>query len=679
MEVAGRPRLLLVGRPGNTLNLVQPALAASGVDVVVEAPERAIAAAEALAPKGVIIVLDRPEDSSVAGSLAAAAVAPVLALEAPQKGSETAALVRTADAFARQLTKKKDAKAGVFAGLRFLLITQAWDKAEGLVRDLRAAGATVATADPSGKDWGAVRTIEPHVVLVDIDRPKEAELIERLRADTILRWAVHLPFEWDALAMEELSRIVEGWLASERELVKAAQKGNASASLDAIGVGRAVRALGDAGKPLRIHLTGGDGGGHIDVANGMIVGATFKKTGPESQSIEGTIALAVALAMEDAALRVEPCDRSMPANVAIGVAEALKAARLAQGSIGQETPTDPNVGWENVEFDEGTVPSLRMMVGQIVELIDDDEGDTMQVAPSAPPPLPARRTEPDPIPVLPDPEPDPELSVEAVPAHEQIVSLPDTPSPSPILSTAIPVPVMSVPALTQPAPRTPLPPPPAPQKKGGMGLILGIAGGVIAIGALGAAAFGLWILTTSDHSTPTAGSAPRETVVPPDPEPAVVAPPEEPVAREEPAAEEQPVAQAAVDAGPPSAEAWVDPLVEARARLRPGMTPNDLNRLATPVADVAGARIQSDLVLERAEALVRQREWASAEQQFQEAYLIYPRNPHVSASLAELYLERDRAPLAVQWARSALNLRRGRAEYAALLERAEAAAGGGGP
>jgi hypothetical protein len=724
MDALARPRLLLVGRPGTTLNLVKPVLTASGVDVVIEPPDRALAAAEALAPKGVIIVLDRPEDSNVAAALAATAVAPVLALEAPRVGSETAALVRTADAFARQLTKKKVAPTGLFAGLRFLAITSQWDKAEGLVRDLRAGGATIATADPSGKDWGAIRMIEPHVVLLDVDRAGEAPLLDRLRADPVLRWGVHLPFEWDALVLPELSRIVEGWLATERELVKNAQKGSSSASLDAIGVGRAIRALGDAGPPLRLHLTGGDGAGHIDVANGMIVGATFKHAGADAVSFEGIAAIAVALSMEDAALRVEPCERSMPANVAVAVADALKTARLAQGANLEER-TDPNV---KPQFPEGTVPSLRLMIGQLAELIHDDDPDTAAVhaaavhadtaavhddAPdtagqtvSEPPPFPHQRaTDPDPMMIAAHELASEDLVSEELEAIESVGAAPPPP-PTPILSTALPVPVTSAPALLVPALPTPIPPPippqPMTQKKGSSGVVIGVIAGVVGVGAVTAAAVGLWLMMSGDPATPRASSAPRRADVPADAIAVADPPPPQPIAQHQPAPPANPTPNVAPppddapnvapppddarnvappdDPPPPneqSGEAWADPLVAARARLRANMTPNDLNRLATPVADVAGARIQSDLVLDRAEALVRQRDWQEAEQQFQEAYLIYPRNPHVSASLAELYLERDRASLAVQWARSALNLRRGRAEYADLLARAEAAAGGG--
>ncbi|HJL14503.1 MAG TPA: hypothetical protein RMH99_02535 [Sandaracinaceae bacterium LLY-WYZ-13_1] len=99
------------------------------------------------------------------------------------------------------------------------------------------------------------------------------------------------------------------------------------------------------------------------------------------------------------------------------------------------------------------------------------------------------------------------------------------------------------------------------------------------------------------------------------------------------------------------------------------MAPDALRRVASAhrIEDAREGRRRSDALRERAAAHREEGRWLDAERVLQHAFVLAPTNPHVSRELAELYLARGRAALALPWAERAARLRRRRPTYRLLV------------
>ncbi|MCC6875447.1 MAG: hypothetical protein IT378_14160, partial [Sandaracinaceae bacterium] len=394
MSAGSRSRVLLVARGGAAGDHVQSALAPAGLDVARVAPEQAAASTRAEGLLGAVVLLERPGDSSIAAILAAHANLPVLALEVPA-GIDPSSLASTARAFAQQLAARGEAR-GPLSSLRIALFTEHWDKSEALVPALRAQGATVATAEPGGIGLAAARAIEPQVALLDVPLAEEDALVARLARDPVLGWTVLLPFEWEVLndaggapRVGALARVVDAWLGPERDLVRGvATDGNATSTIESVGVGRFVRALAGVDAPVRIHLQSVGVRGEIDLASSMLAGARVFEGTSETPELEGPHALACLLRLEDATIHAERFDGPMPANIGLDVGDGLKQARLLADTITEEMPTDPSViAWKKRRSSEGssTVPSVRLMLGALAASAPAPSADVTSPMPAVDP------------------------------------------------------------------------------------------------------------------------------------------------------------------------------------------------------------------------------------------------------------------------------------------------------
>lgn len=235
-------------------------------------------------------------------------------------------------------------------GLRVLLVVLDPVRADALASELRARGATVAVTDASGRGLERARGLDPEVVIIDaagIEGPGFA-VVKACRRDPRLRWASMLVVEWDEVWPERARSPDMARLASrlapliEPDRTIAARAG-AEASFDTrlelVGPSRLLRALARVEHTLHVTVRNPRCVVDLDLAQGLVVGATAKRQADAASAplLEGPAALAALLALGSGRVRVERRTNPQSANVMSPVEEALAVA------AGEEPPLPPSI------------------------------------------------------------------------------------------------------------------------------------------------------------------------------------------------------------------------------------------------------------------------------------------------------------------------------------------------
>ncbi|MDQ3030857.1 MAG: hypothetical protein M3Y87_00435, partial [Myxococcota bacterium] len=231
----------------------------------------------------------------------------------------------------------------IFEGLRVLLVDHDPSRADALAQELRGRGATVAVSDSTGRGLERAGGLDPQVVVMDAAGIEGAgfEVVRQLRRDVRLRWASILVAPWDELwpnprgapDAERLAEKIAPLVLHDRALrARALEESAFDARLEATGPCRLLRVLAALPGPYHVTVRSSKAVVEIDLAEGLVVGASGSRA--SSETLEGTRALAALLAMGSARVHVERRANPSTANVMSPLDEALAHAS-------QETPPIP--------------------------------------------------------------------------------------------------------------------------------------------------------------------------------------------------------------------------------------------------------------------------------------------------------------------------------------------------
>ncbi|MFN9808923.1 MAG: tetratricopeptide repeat protein [Deltaproteobacteria bacterium] len=235
----------------------------------------------------------------------------------------------------------------IFEGLRVLVVDGDAPRADALAQALRARKAIVVVADAGGAGIERARALDPDVVLVDtqgIEGPG-FEVIRRIRHDHRLRWASLLVVPWAELwpspegapDIGRLAEQIEPLVVPDRVLRERAEKEPAfETRLEATGPSRLLRALSALSGPFHVSVRSSRALLELDVAEGLLVGATG--TTARGERLEGVRALAGLLALETGRARVEQRSHAVTANLMVPVEQALTLADREESPVPRSVP-----------------------------------------------------------------------------------------------------------------------------------------------------------------------------------------------------------------------------------------------------------------------------------------------------------------------------------------------------
>lgn len=231
-------------------------------------------------------------------------------------------------------------KAESLTDLRILLVDDDPARADALAQELRSRSALVFVTDNSGRGIERAVGLDPQVAIIDAAGLEGAgfEVVRTIRKDLRLRWASILVAPWEeiwpeAAAMPDIDKLaarMEPLLVPERELAERARGTEPfDVRLESTGPGRMLRVLVASGATLHLTIRNPKAVVEVDLAQGLLVGATARSDGRES---EGTAALAILLTLGSARVHVERRSNPAAANVMAPVDEALAAATSERAS-----------------------------------------------------------------------------------------------------------------------------------------------------------------------------------------------------------------------------------------------------------------------------------------------------------------------------------------------------------
>jgi hypothetical protein len=225
----------------------------------------------------------------------------------------------------------------IFSDRRLVLVERSPARADDLVQALRDRGAHVVVIDGEGGGLPKARLIDPDVIVVDMDGVGgwASGAIKQIRRDPRLRWASMLLTRSSELWPEGSPEPdVERLAAGLRPLVEPDEaitwrtleaKAPFDLRMETTGPARMVRALARTKKTLHISVRHRRAIVELDVAEGLLVGATAKLEGGK-QEVGGAAALAALLALGSGRVRVEQRDAPAVANVMSPIDDAIAAA-----------------------------------------------------------------------------------------------------------------------------------------------------------------------------------------------------------------------------------------------------------------------------------------------------------------------------------------------------------------
>ncbi|AKF05062.1 response regulator [Sandaracinus amylolyticus] len=230
----------------------------------------------------------------------------------------------------------------VFGDRRIVLVERSPARADDLVQSLRQRGAHVVVIDGEGTNVAKARSIDPDVVVVDVDGVGgwAASTMRTIRRDTRLRWASLLVVRaqelWPESAPEpDVVRLAAGLrplIEADDAIARRARDAKTPFELrmETTGPARMLRALARTQRTLHLTVRHRRAQIAIDVAEGLLVGASAKLEGatPSAEKTEvlGATALAALLALGSGRVRVEPRTAPSLANLMAPVDAAIAAA-----------------------------------------------------------------------------------------------------------------------------------------------------------------------------------------------------------------------------------------------------------------------------------------------------------------------------------------------------------------
>ncbi len=236
-------------------------------------------------------------------------------------------------------------------GLRLALADDDAARTDAVAQELRSHGAKVFVTDlaPTEKRLAKLRQLDPAVLLIGETQLKGAgyELIRRMRRDTRLRWASLLVMRWEELfedqndspIVEQLSGTLGALVEPERSLLERATGGRGfDTRLETTGPARLLKALASCPHALRLSVYNPRLNVSIDLAQGLVVGATAQVVSPVAKELSGPMALAAFLVLSSGRVHVVPTDAASQANLMATVDVAINLAEAEPPPIAPSIP-----------------------------------------------------------------------------------------------------------------------------------------------------------------------------------------------------------------------------------------------------------------------------------------------------------------------------------------------------
>ncbi|MEZ4339281.1 MAG: tetratricopeptide repeat protein [Sandaracinaceae bacterium] len=307
------------------------------------------------------------------------------------------------------LDEGEEGAAHELVGRRVLLIERNPARSDLLTQALRAEGALVAVVDGAGSGLDLARDLMPEVVLID-GRGVEGwarEAMRAIRHDPWLRWASLLVVDegrlWANPRRPDLTMLAPRILsltAADRDVAsRASSRPTMMARLDLIGPIRLLRALTETGLGLRLSVQHPRARVEVDLADGLVVGATARIPG-EREVVEGPSALATLVGLGSGRAQITHEDAPRTANVMAAPDDALAAAAgerpvVAPSIPPPSLPPPPRAAGSDAEAESDAVGSLPNMVRKLEVLLD---ALTRATPGAIPPPPSTPNLEPEPPP-----------------------------------------------------------------------------------------------------------------------------------------------------------------------------------------------------------------------------------------------------------------------------------------
>lgn len=343
----------------------------------------------------------------------------------------------------------------VFRGRRVLLVEANAPRADAFAQELRARGAMVVVTDPDGVGLDRARATVPEVVIVDAEglETHSIRVMRLLRRDVRMRWASMLVVRWNQVwpagrASPDIELLVthfEPLVRPDAELARRARQAESfHTRLEIIGPERTLRALAASGETMHVSVREPRVAIEVDLAEGLVVGATGDRLDSSDAHMEGPVALAALLVLSSGRVHVERRAHPAAANIMMPVDDALAMATE------ERSPIQPSVP-------PGSVPPTLSEAKSIHPSAYAPPVDEMEAALRNPLPREFRAPDPEPSPEPPA-DVSPAAMVEAIAAEPTIVA--DEARPDPTLpdsrGRAEPPPV-PIPPFERAAPRPAIP------------------------------------------------------------------------------------------------------------------------------------------------------------------------------------------------------------------------------
>jgi CheY-like chemotaxis protein len=238
----------------------------------------------------------------------------------------------------------------ILEGLRFLLLDSDATRADALATELRARKAIVVVSDGSLQGLERARVLDPDVVLVDSLGMEGArfDLARQLRTDVRLRWASLVVVPWEELwtrdgapDIRKLTERVAPLVVPDRTLrERAMTERSFETRLEATGPSRMIRALATLPGPFHVSVRSPKAVIEIDVAEGLIVGATGATA--KGERLEAMRALSALVALGSGRARIETRTHAATANLMSPVQQAFAMADHENSPIPLSVPPPPS-------------------------------------------------------------------------------------------------------------------------------------------------------------------------------------------------------------------------------------------------------------------------------------------------------------------------------------------------
>lgn len=278
---------------------------------------------------------------------------------------------------------------GSFAGLagrRILLVEQSAPRSDVLAQHLRAAGATVAVVDGDGRGLELAQDLTPELVLIDGSGVESWAVgaLRTIRRDPRLRWASLLVVDatrlWANPRHPDLAVIapkIAALVGPDEDLARRVSLRKSVASrLDVIGPIRMLRALATTGVGLRMRVNHPRARVLVDLAEGLIAGATAHLPGRSEPVAEGPAAVGVLLGLGSGRVQITHEDSPKTANVMAPIDDALAASATEDPVVAPSLPPPsmPPPAREDVpDLKPGELPGLVRRLEALLGALSEDE------------------------------------------------------------------------------------------------------------------------------------------------------------------------------------------------------------------------------------------------------------------------------------------------------------------